>query len=127
MRTAILHGRVITPFQVIEDGSIIIENGKILAVLDDSSAVAADDVFDADGLYVSPGFIDIHTHGGGGFDYMDGTLEAFVGAAKTHLRYGTTSLTPTTMSCSDEELFTVLQCYETAKAELTDGPNLLGL
>jgi N-acetylglucosamine-6-phosphate deacetylase len=127
MRTAILHGRVITPFQVIEDGGVLIENGKILAVLDDSATAAADDVFDAEGLYVSPGFIDIHTHGGGGFDYMDGTLEAFVGAAKTHLRYGTTSLTPTTLSCSDEELFTVLQCYETTKAELTDGPNLLGL
>ncbi len=128
MRTAILHGRVITPFQVIEDGNVLVENGKILAVQDGSAAIAAaDDVFDAEGLYVSPGFVDIHTHGGGGFDYMDGTPEAFIGAAKTHLRFGTTSLTPTTLSCSDEELFTVLRCYETVKAEWTDGPNLLGM
>lgn len=126
MRTAILHGRVITPFRVIEDGSVLVEDGRILSV-QEGPAPAADDVFDAAGLFVSPGFIDLHTHGGGGFDYMDATPEAFLGAAKAHLRHGTTSLTPTTLSGSDEELFAVFACYEAAKSAPSDGPNLLGL
>ena len=46
---------------------------------------------DAGGGYISPGFIDIHVHGGGGYDFMDNSVEAFLEIARLHARYGTTS------------------------------------
>ena len=58
---------------------------------------------DAKGKYIVPGFIDIHVHGGGGFDFMDGTETAFLKIAELHAKYGTTSMLPTTLSASREE------------------------
>ena len=51
--------------------------------------LVGDKVIDARQNYVSPGFIDMHIHGGGGHDFMDGTIEAFLGVAETHAKYGT--------------------------------------
>jgi N-acetylglucosamine-6-phosphate deacetylase len=45
---------------------------------------------------------------------MDGTVEAFLKIAEAHAKFGTTSLSPTTLSCSKEDLITVLDCYEEA-------------
>lgn len=108
-------------------GAVVIENGKISAVcrgdLDKSTDAR---LYDAGSLYVSPGFIDIHTHGAGGHDFMDGTVEAILGAARAHMEHGTTSLVPTSLTCTDEELFRLYDCFAEAKAA-HDGPELLGL
>ena len=48
------------------------------------------------------GFIDMHIHGGGGHDFMDGTIEAFLGVAETHAKYGTTAMVPTTLTSNNE-------------------------
>ncbi|KAF5271261.1 hypothetical protein FQR65_LT17650 [Abscondita terminalis] len=61
-------------------------------------ALPRETVIDAEGMYVSPGFIDIHVHGGGGYDIMDNTVEAFQGVAATHAQYGTTAMLPTTLT-----------------------------
>ncbi len=66
-------------------------------------------------IYVAPGFIDMHIHGGGGHDFMDGTVEAFLGIAETHAKYGTTSMVPTTLTCSDTELMNMFATYRKAK------------
>src|SRR5579863_4617129 len=66
---------------------------------------------DAGGRYVAPGFIDLHVHGGGGYDFMDGTVEAFLGVAALHARYGVTAMLPTTLTCSLEKLFRILDVY----------------
>ena len=69
-------------------------------------------IIDAGGLYLSPGFIDIHTHGGGGCDFMDGTLEAIETACRMHLAHGTTSIVPTTLAGSQEGLLSFLALFE---------------
>ena len=75
---------------------VLIEDGKIVAI-DNNITAENSHVIDAEGLYVSAGFIDLHTHGGGGADFMDGSVEAYQTALKTHAQHGTTLLYPTTL------------------------------
>ena len=82
---------------------------------------------DAEGMFVSPGFIDIHVHGGGGFDFMDGTEEALLQVAATHARYGTACMLPTTLTSSKEELFHTLEVYKNANEKNINGARFLGL
>ena len=58
----------------IEEGSVLIENGKIKEI--NPTCPSNDNVIDAKGLYLSPGFIDVHIHGAGGHDTMNGTYES---------------------------------------------------
>lgn len=84
-RLIITNGKLILPTGI-EMGQILIcENGKIEQIIPNESyqPLVGDKVIDARQNYVSPGFIDMHIHGGGGHDFMDGTVEAFLGVAET--------------------------------------------
>ena len=83
-------------------------------------------IIDGKGQYVSHGFIDIHTHGGGGSDYMDGTEDAYLTAAKMHMRHGTTGLLPTTLASSVDELLDTFRIYEKVRDQ-KEGARFLGL
>src|SRR5688572_22727549 len=61
-------------------------------------------VVDLGGSYLTPGFIDLHVHGGAGADFMDGTAEAFATVCHAHLRHGTTSLLPTSTVARHEQI-----------------------
>ena len=129
-RLKIYNGRVLTPKHVIMNGTVIVENGKIVEVggrkgFDGEAGDAVE--IDAGGRYVAPGFIDIHVHGGGGHDFMDGTVEAFLGVAETHARYGTTAMLPTTLTCSKESLFEIFDVYREANGQNFAGAQFLGL
>ena len=126
-RIKIYNGRVITPFRIIENGCVLIQGGKILQVQQGDIADIDALCIDAKNNFISPGFIDIHTHGAGGHDFMDGTVDAFLEAAITHARYGTTSLVPTTLTSTHEELWNLFDVYKQAKLENTSGAQFLGL
>ena len=126
-RIKITNGRIITPYRLIKKGCIMIENGVISSVCEGDINAGECLVLDACGNYVSPGFIDIHSHGGGGFDFMDGHMEAFVGAAELHARHGTTSMVPTTLSGTNEELKNTFEAYKKAKAVNKKGAEFLGI
>lgn len=122
---AICNAVLLTPFRMLK-GCLLLEGEKI-AGFSSSVPAEADQVIDAQGCYVSPGFIDLHTHGGGGADYMDGTEEAFYTAGLTHLEHGTTALLPTTLTCSDEELYQLFGTFERVLHSDFIGPAFLGL
>ncbi len=82
---------------------------------------------DAKGKYISPGFIDIHVHGGGGHDFMDNTIEAFLGIARLHARHGTTAMLPTTLSCEKADLLETLRIYRQAAELNINGSRFLGV
>jgi N-acetylglucosamine-6-phosphate deacetylase len=65
-------------------------------------------VVDTKGGYVSPGFVDIHVHGGGGADFMDGTIDAVQQVCQTHARHGTTTMFPTTSTGSDAQIHALI-------------------
>ena len=64
---------------------------------------------DAQGLYVSPGFIDIHTHGAGGYSFTTGSVDDILGGAYTHAKFGTTTIFPTASTASGETLLRYLE------------------
>ena len=126
MRYKIINGKIITPYRIISDGCVCIENGKICEVSERDVHFPDAEIIDAQENYVSPGFIELHSHGAGGSDFMDGTVGAYLQIAKTHARHGVTGLYPTSMASSNEELFKTFEVYRQAKAQNTEGAAFLG-
>lgn len=126
MKTLIKNGRVITPESTFL-GYVIYDGGVIAEIGEGDCRCEADEVFDAEGRYISPGFIDLHTHGAGGADFMDGTVEAFLTAARMHAAHGATLVYPTTLTSSNEVLFETFETYEKAVAANTEGAAFGGL
>ncbi|MEO5582409.1 MAG: N-acetylglucosamine-6-phosphate deacetylase [Saprospiraceae bacterium] len=122
----IVNGRLITPFRIIENGSILIENGKIVYIGNEQKGDSGH-IIDAQNHYVSPGFIDLHIHGGGGYDFMDGTTEAFHAIAQIHALHGTTSMVPTTLTAETDDLLHILSTYKKANEENKQGSRFLGI
>ena len=123
----IYNANIITPNRVINNGTLIVENGRIKLISEVSIDYKTEQEIDAKGNFLSPGFIDIHVHGGAGHDFMDNTIEAYLEIAKLHARYGTTSFTPTTLSCENEDLLKTLELYEQAEKENTAGAEFIGM
>lgn len=114
MKTAIINGKIVLPDRIAAGKILVFEDGKICGISDCIPAGA--ETIDAEGAYVAPGFIDMHTHGAGGADFMDGTVEAYLTAARMHAKHGTTLLFPTTLTSTNEALFDSLSTYEKALA-----------
>jgi N-acetylglucosamine-6-phosphate deacetylase len=99
MRLIISNAHIVSPDLDVECGSIEVEAGKITAVFDDARALSdADQIIDAGGRYVMPGFIDIHAHGADGRDVCDNDLESIRHIAKRKLGEGVTTWLPTTLT-----------------------------
>ena len=73
MKTVIKNGRIIAGDEILVGYNLYFEDGKITSLTKEE--LPADEVIDAKGNYVSAGFIDIHTHGAGGFDFLDESVE----------------------------------------------------
>jgi len=128
MKTLLYNARLILK-DCIVSGSLIIEGSKIKKVVTIPSIEGTyDRVFDCKRMYVAPGFIEMHAHGAGGSDFMDGTAQAFDTASLTHMEHGTTTLLPTALATSREEILRTIDAFKAAKIRLAGrGPNLLGL
>jgi N-acetylglucosamine-6-phosphate deacetylase len=114
------NGRLIRKHTV-EPADLLVDSGRIAAIGKNLTAGQAT-LIDAQGMYVAPGFIDIHIHGAGGSDFMDGGAESVKTILDTVLPHGTTSLLPTLMS---EPLSRMRQAIE-AIADSED-PRILGI
>jgi N-acetylglucosamine-6-phosphate deacetylase len=112
---AIIGGTAVTPFQVIEDSLVLVENGRIAWV----GVRAANEPppgarhLDARGLFVTPGFIDTHVHGSNGFDVMRDGADG-LRAISAHLStFGVTAWLPSTVSARHDDLLrAVTWCRE---------------
>ena len=131
MASAVFRGNVILPSEVLPRGVVVVENGRIVAVGPQRTLTLPRDatLLDAGDGYVSPGFIDIHTHGGGGSDYMDGTPEAVRTANRAHAGHGTTTVFPTTTTGTSSQLAAMLHAVEevTSQWSVQDGARIAGV
>ncbi len=110
--------RVIDRELVLDDSAVKVEDGRIEAV-GRAGTLRADRVIDGRGMYLSPGFVDLHVHGGGGHDFMDATPDAVRGALTAHMEHGTTTIVPTTLCAGDDELSAVFDSV----AEVKNSPD----
>jgi len=117
MLTQIINGKILTSQGWLDEGSVLISDGKILEVTNSDLAVIGAKVIDARGMYIVPGFVAMHVHGGGGHDFKEGTDEAFRTAVQAHLRHGATSIFPTLSSSSADEIRKAAEVCENLMAE----------
>ena len=97
MKTVIVGAKALLP-ECIRQCQAVVENGCILDVAEHVPLAPDDRVIQGEGLYLCPGFVDIHVHGGGGFSAMSGKAEDVIAMANAHARHGTTSILPTTLA-----------------------------
>ncbi len=113
MTTKITNGIIIDNNKCINDKSLYVTDGYITCITDKD--MPCDVIVDAKGDYISAGFVDIHIHGGGGADFMDGTPESFVTVAKAHSKHGTTSMYPTVLSATTDEITQTCEIFKNVK------------
>ncbi|MFA5006155.1 MAG: N-acetylglucosamine-6-phosphate deacetylase [Candidatus Izemoplasmatales bacterium] len=113
MRIIVANGRCVRGTDIVE-ADVVLEDGRIASVT--KTDAEADVAIDATGLFVAPGFIDVHVHGGGGRDFMEASVEAYVAATEYHLLHGTTTIVPTAVSAAPADLERFLMGYERAEA-----------
>ena len=122
MMTRIKSSRILTPGGIIA-GYVYMADGKITAVTDEN--LPFDTEFDAGSDYVSPGFIDIHTHGGAGYDFSVST-DAVIGAVNFHLTHGTTSICPTISAAPFDVMAKAAEYIAEARRDGRTKANILG-
>ena len=127
MKTCYKNARIVLP-DAVREGCLMTENDTISAIAFgpgaclDGAAVPAD----CQGMYLSPGFIDVHVHGAGGHDFMEGG-EAVYTAARCHMLHGTTSIVPTTLTGSRQDLLDFVDGFNQLDLEREGCPHILGL
>lgn len=109
MEKQFINAKVVLPDKIIDNGVVVISNGMIKYIGTD--VIDGIETVDCEGKYLLPGFIDIHCHGGGGFDFMDATPDEMRKISRYHLAHGTTTLVATTMTDTDEAIFAALDRF----------------
>lgn len=113
-------GEIVTPDGVLEQGTLVVgDDGLITEVSPTRKASPRSSDIDARGFLVLPGFVDAHVHGGGGADFMHGTVDVVRQITRTHARYGTTSLLATTLTASRDSTD---RAIEAARTVMEAGP-----
>jgi N-acetylglucosamine-6-phosphate deacetylase len=126
--TAITNGTIITPIREIPNGTVVLEDGLIkdLGPADQVVVSAGGRIIDAQGAYISPGFIDLHLHGAWGGDVMAATTSDLEAMSSGLAKGGVTSFMPTTLSGPLPEIGKALQCIETVIKKGPSGAKILG-
>lgn len=128
-RMIIAGGRVVTPAEAIPRGWVLVDGPKVAAIGSGdppADLAAGAEIVDATGQTVSPGFIDLHVHGGGGGDPFAGTEDAIRAMTSFHLSHGTTAMLVTTGTLPEEQLADAIR-LTAAVADAPDGAVIAGI
>ena len=120
-----VNGRILTPKGWLDGGSIVTDGNRIRSVSNIDLHVVGAEIIDVNGGYIVPGGIDMHTHGGGGRDFIEGCEDAFREAVSAHLKHGTTSIYPTLSSSTIPTIEAACNVCEKLMAE--ENSPVLGL
>lgn len=107
------NGKIVTEGKILEGYDVVIEDNKIVSVA--KSGDVSGEKIDLGGNYIAPGFIEIHCHGGGGYEFIDATPEAFKKVCETHAAHGTRVIYPTISATDYDTMVRVLQTAREVK------------
>lgn len=127
MKTLFKNANIVLTDKV-ASGDVLVENGKIAKL--GTVTEKTDNIVDLDGSYLCPGFVDIHNHGGAGYEFIDATEEAYLGALRAHLKGGTTTIVPTFSSYPLDMILSAVSVFNDLKkkeADIDCIPHLAGL
>ena len=119
------NAKVIFPDKI-RDCVVAVDNGKIADICESFEKKEYDTTIDCKGLYLAPGFVDIHVHGGGNKSAMSEKSSDIVEMAEAHLKHGTTSIAPTTLAAPVEQLKKVVSSIKKASEE-SKKANIIGV
>lgn len=117
----IRNGTLILPQQLLANGAVLIEDGKIAFAGPEAEEPPQAEIIDAQGGYIAPGFVDLHVHGARNADFMDGTTEAVRIGCAGHTKYGTTTIFPTTTTGAPAHLERMLDACEAVQRDWKPG------
>jgi len=123
--TVAIKGDILTPHRLIPGGVVVVEGSKIREVSPED--VGNGEVIDMTGCIVAPGFVDIHVHGGGGYDVMNPSPGALDGLSMFLARGGVTSFLPTTYTAPRNAILEAARGVKEAMEKGTKGARVLGL
>ena len=121
-------GKVFDEKGMFRQGTILVTEERVSDICfeEPSDKLLNDEtIIDASGLYVIPGFVDIHFHGCMGYDFCDGTEEAFDAITKYQAENGVTTISPATMTLSRQELASIFSAVGKYKNE--NGSTIRGI
>jgi len=126
-RFALVNGRIVLPDQVVTGQAVVIDGTKIAGMV--ASGELGDDVerVDVNGRFITPGLIDIHTHGALGHTFNEPAATAFDIITAENVRRGVTSLLATTATAPIPDLVACLEFTRQWMAETHDGAQVLGV
>src|SRR5262245_33732042 len=122
--TVFTNATLVLPGVLLRGANLVAEDGRIAAI--DWTRHSGENVTDLGGLYLAPGFVDLHVHGGDGADFMDGTRAAFETVCRCHLRHGTTSLTPTSTVGRMDQYLRFLELCGELYGDVPKGARIVG-
>lgn len=124
----IVNVKAVLPGGILSDATVAFENEKIVYIGKDKRGGA--ETSDGRGAFLFAGFVDIHCHGGAGYDFMDASAEEMEKIANFHLSHGSTTIVPTTMTDSWEHIYSALdgiaEYYKTARDSVLSGAHIEG-
>lgn len=119
-------------YEILPNGAVKVEGGKITEIIRDADALSAADtdgyeIVDLQGQLLLPGFVDVHVHGGGGYDAMHGDAEHIRGMSSYHAAHGTTSLLVTTLTADRPSIERAVVSILEAIEQGVDGADIAGI
>jgi N-acetylglucosamine-6-phosphate deacetylase len=128
MKTLIIHAHLISPDVELQNAAILINNQQIAGVFAATDKLpCCDEVFDAVGKMVVPGFFDIHFHGRSGYDFCDASQAGMETIGIDKLKEGVTSILPTTLTVQEQQLRQALHTAAEYSRKNIPGAKIAGI
>jgi N-acetylglucosamine-6-phosphate deacetylase len=126
-RFALIHGRIVLPAAVVTGQCIVVEGDRILGLSEEAALGSDVERIDVGGRWITPGLIDLHTHGAAGYMFDDPTPQAFGTITEVNARHGVTSLLATLAPAPIEEMVNCLAFATAWMKQEHDGARVLGV
>lgn len=120
------NGTIVLEDRLLFDGQVAVEGSRIQSIGPAGRDGVGHRLVDLNGGYLTPGFVDLHVHGGAGHDFMDATETAFHAVCRAHAHHGTTSLLSTTTVARHEQHLEFLNVCRKLKGTSAGGARVLG-